>query len=273
MGRKKETDLSDKVIIDKHPLVEPLQFESLLSKLFASFINIQESEFDSKINDALQRIVQVFKTDRCHLLQYRSETKQYVVTHSALAEGIPEFKIGVSSSDVPWIHANFARQEEIFLINSLNDFPDEAETDKRFFLKFGTKSFLLFPITDGQMPIGGFVLIAICVGLLAVAGCAAPQGLDLTILADAAIDGDAAQSSVLAQIDTRLVDLFGKLACGRYDEGTHPAQRSFGQPLQNGQDKGRGFPGAGLCCPQHVAPFEHDGDRLLLDRGRRGVPQ
>ena len=46
----------------------------------------------------------------------------------------------------------------------------------------------------------------------------------------------------------------------------------MGQPLQNGQDKGRGLPGAGLGYAQYVAALEHDGDRLLLNRGGRGVP-
>ena len=158
MGEKKKKELSDEVMLDNHTPVEPFQLEKLLSELFASFINIQESEFDSKINYALQRIMQVFKTDRCHLMQYRYDTKQYVVTHSALAEGIPEFSKGVSTADVPWIQANYASQERVVLINSLDDFPDEAETDKKFFLKNGTKSFLIFPITDGKLPVGTFVL-------------------------------------------------------------------------------------------------------------------
>ncbi len=101
---------------------------------------------------------------------------------------------------------------------------------------------------------------------------AAPQGLDLAILADAAIDGDAAHLRFPAQIDARLVDLFGQFARGRHDEGAHPAPGALGQPLQNGQHKGRGLAGAGLGYAQNVAPLQHDGDRLLLNRGGRGVP-
>ncbi|MBL7203640.1 MAG: sigma 54-interacting transcriptional regulator [Desulfobacteraceae bacterium] len=131
----------------------------LLSELFAAFVNIQDSEFDDKINYALRRIVQVLKIDRCHLLQYRYNTKHYVTTHSWAAEGIPDANIiGFGSADTPWINANYALEQKIFQCNRLDDLPDEAETDKRFFLKRGSKSILILPITENQLPIGAFFL-------------------------------------------------------------------------------------------------------------------
>jgi len=103
--------------------VEPLQFEMLLSELFAAFVNIQDSEFDDKINYALRRIVQVLKIDRCYLMQYRYDTKHFVVTHSWVAEGIPNINlIGVGSADAPWVAANYAGQNKIFHYNRLDDF-------------------------------------------------------------------------------------------------------------------------------------------------------
>jgi formate hydrogenlyase transcriptional activator len=157
METKKKTDLSDKVKHDA--FVEPLQFEMLLSELFASFVNIQHSEFDDKINYALQRIVQVLKIDRCFLLQYRYDTKHYVITHSWVAEGIPNLNIiGVGTADVPWIYANYAVDQKIVQFNRLDDLPDEAEADKRFFLKLGAKSVLILPISENQLPIGAFFL-------------------------------------------------------------------------------------------------------------------
>ena len=43
-----------------------------------------------------------------------------------------------------------------------------------------------------------------------------------------------------------------------------------GQSLQDGQHEGCRLAGAGLGQAQHVAPFEHDGNGLLLDGGGRG---
>jgi hypothetical protein len=142
-----------------HASVEPLQFEMLLSELFASFVNIQDGEFDNKINHALRRIGQVLQTDRCHLLQYRYNTKHYVITHSWVAEGIPNIDmIGIGSVDVPWIEANYALESKIFQCDRMDDFPDEAEADTKFFLKLGAKSILTLPIIYNQWPIGAFVL-------------------------------------------------------------------------------------------------------------------
>ena len=56
---------------------------------------------------------------------------------------------------------------------------------------------------------------------------AAPQGLDLASLAHAAIDGDAAHLGFPAQVDARLVDLFGQLARGGDDQGAHAAPGTF----------------------------------------------
>jgi len=140
-------------------LVEPLQFEMLLSELFAAFVNIQDSEFDDKINYALRRIAQVLKIDRCLLLQYRYNTKHFVTTHSWVAEGIPNGNIiGFGSAATPWIYTNYALHLKIFQCNRLDDLPDEAEADKRFFLKFEMKSILIIPIIENQLPVGAFVL-------------------------------------------------------------------------------------------------------------------
>ena len=68
-----------------------------------------------------------------------------------------------------------------------------------------------------------------------------------------------------------LVCLLGEFARRCDDKRTHLAQRAFGQPLQNRQQEGSGLAGAGLRQPQYVAPFEHDGDSLMLNRGGRGV--
>ena len=157
MEKKKKTDLSDEVKLDA--LVEPLQFEMLLSELFAAFVNIQDSEFDDKINYALRRIAQVLKIDRCLLLQYRYNTKHFVTTHSWVAEGIPNVNIiGFGSADTPWIYTNYALHLKIFQCNRLDDLPDEAEADKRFFLKFEMKSILIIPIIENQLPVGAFLL-------------------------------------------------------------------------------------------------------------------
>ncbi len=100
---------------------------------------------------------------------------------------------------------------------------------------------------------------------------AAPQRFDLVVFAHAAVDGNAAHPGPLAQVGGDLVDLLGQLARGRQDQGTDAAGWALDQPLQDGQDEGRGLAGAGLCRRQDVVPLQHAWDRLLLDGGRHGI--
>ena len=97
------------------------------------------------------------------------------------------------------------------------------------------------------------------------------QGRELGPLAHAPIDGDAAHARILAQVNDGLVNLLSKLSRGRDYEGTHLTQRASHKALENGQDERRGLSGACLRQPQYVAPFEHDGDRLPLDRRGPGI--
>ncbi len=84
--------------------------------------------------------------------------------------------------------------------------------------------------------------------------CAAIELLDLGPLADAAVDGDAADAGAAAQLGGGLVDLLGQLAGRRHDQHADLAHRPFGQALQDGQHEGCGLAGAGLGQAQHVAP-------------------
>ena len=97
---------------------------------------------------------------------------------------------------------------------------------------------------------------------------AGAQGLQLRPEADAAVDGDAAQPRLSAQVGEGLVDLLGQLARGRDDQGAHAAARALFEALQDGKREGGRLAGAGLGQAHDVAAG-HDGrDRLFLD-GRR----
>ena len=97
------------------------------------------------------------------------------------------------------------------------------------------------------------------------------QAFDLRERADAAVDGQAAQPGLAAQVGDGDVGLFGQLAGGREDQRAQFAARAFHQALQDGQNKGGGLAGAGLGQAQHVAPFQDGGDGLVLDGGGGGI--
>ncbi|MEW5734296.1 MAG: sigma-54-dependent Fis family transcriptional regulator [Thermodesulfobacteriota bacterium] len=136
-----------------------MEFEKLLSELFASFVNIREQDFDERIRHALRRIGEALEADRCHLLHFAEDRKEYVTTHSWVAEGLGELRaIGIGTADVPWIYRNFAVHQKIFQCSSLLDLPEEAREERELAVRFGTRSIMIIPILDNIMPAGAFVL-------------------------------------------------------------------------------------------------------------------
>jgi chemotaxis protein methyltransferase CheR len=162
MDTKKKTDLSDKVkLADKaklDALFEPLQFETFLSDLFSSLVNVQLDEFDDKINHALHRIGRYLRADRCTLFHYRTEINAYMVTHVWSDEGVEALpQIGSDVREFPWAHSLTFSKKPI-IINHLDELPTEADTDKQRLAVLGVKSVLAIPILELQKPFGAIAL-------------------------------------------------------------------------------------------------------------------
>lgn len=165
VGSQQETAVYRLVIFDEMnheksaemPLPERFQFERLLTELFATFINIKESEFDAKINHTLECIGQFLKTDRCHLFQYDEENNAYVSTHSWAEKGITPLPLGVKDIQAPWI-ASQLLDFKIVQFSQVDDLPEEAQLDKELALKYDVKSMLMFPLIDDDTVIGGLML-------------------------------------------------------------------------------------------------------------------
>ncbi len=100
---------------------------------------------------------------------------------------------------------------------------------------------------------------------------AGAQAFDLRHGADAAVDGQAAEAGLLAQLLECGMGLFSQLAGGREDEHAQFAARAVLQPLQDGQRKGCRLAGAGLGEPQQVAALKEGCDCLALDGCGGGI--
>ncbi len=139
-------------------ILDRLEFETFLSDLFSSFVNVQLDEFDDKINHALQRIGRYLRVDVCNLFQYRTETAAYVVTHLWNDEGVEALPpIGTDSRELPWMHSQTYSKKPLIL-NHLDEFPAEADADKQRLAVLGVKSVLTIPILELQKPFGAIAL-------------------------------------------------------------------------------------------------------------------
>jgi formate hydrogenlyase transcriptional activator len=138
-------------------LPERFEFERLLTELFATFINVNENEFDAKINHALQCIGQFLKTDRCNLFQYDENTNRYMSTHTWSEKDIPSIPLGVKDVEAPWITSQLLSFKTVHF-NKVDDLPEDALLDRALCTKYGAKSFLMFPLIDKEMVVGGLML-------------------------------------------------------------------------------------------------------------------
>ena len=135
-------------------LSERLEFETLLSELFATFVNFKVDEIDDKINYAFECIGKHLKVDRCHLLLYEKK----MLTHAWRAPGIDTLvPIGLGAESFPWTLGELL-QDRIVQFKNVNGLPKEAKTDKKSFIKYKTKSTLIIPLFDGQTPVASFSL-------------------------------------------------------------------------------------------------------------------
>ena len=65
-----------------------------------------------------------------------------------------------------------------------------------------------------------------------------------------------------------VMDLFGQLSGRDDDQGPDLTLMAFQQFLENRQDKGGRFTGAGLGQPHNITTFKNLGDSLILNGGR-----
>ncbi len=135
-------------------LSERLEFETLLTELFATFVNFKIDEIDDKINFAFECIGNHLKVDRCNLVLYEKR----MLTHAWRAKSIDtQVPLGLGAESFPWV-VDELLQNRIVQFKSLNDLPEEAKIDKKTFIKYKTKSTLIIPLFNGQTPVASFSL-------------------------------------------------------------------------------------------------------------------
>ncbi|HSQ86335.1 MAG TPA: hypothetical protein VLM43_16610 [Desulfobacterales bacterium] len=87
-----------------------LEFEKFLADLSAKFVALPPEQLDDEIRNALKRILEFFKIDRCALLRLMPGKTLFQITHNADHNGISPFRIDtpIPVSLFPWIRARVA---------------------------------------------------------------------------------------------------------------------------------------------------------------------
>ena len=133
-------------------LEERMRFETLLSDLTATLVNLPVSQVDQAIQRGLGHIVEFLHVDRGTLYEFsEGQTKLYHI-HSYARLGVPPMPAMVTVEEFPW-YIERLRQGEIVLIERIGNLQAEATRDQESALQMG-KSNLAIPLTVGGATLG-----------------------------------------------------------------------------------------------------------------------
>ncbi len=135
---------------------ERLQFESLLSTLSTTFINVPVSEVDGKIVQGLQKIVDFLGFDRSTVWRVDPDSGEMICTHSYELLGIKPPPAVLPSDLVP-VWNSMVKSGEIFKVSDIDELPENFWREKEYCRKLGgIRSIMFIPSSVGGV-VEGFI--------------------------------------------------------------------------------------------------------------------
>ncbi|MFZ9037008.1 MAG: sigma-54-dependent Fis family transcriptional regulator [Gammaproteobacteria bacterium] len=151
--RREDRELSE-------TLLRQLQFEKLVARLSATFINLADDKVGSAITDALREMSEFLLSDFSTFIVADPQTGDMQHSHQWVAPGV-EAEIDFINFDIkrdaPWVGQKLA-QGKPFAINNLSDLPRQASREKVIIRDLGIGSILWVPL-QLQDRIAGAIVI------------------------------------------------------------------------------------------------------------------
>jgi formate hydrogenlyase transcriptional activator len=144
----------------RQQLEDRVRFESLISDLSASFVNISPAEVDGEINKWLQRITDFFDADRCTLGLLSEDRTQLRGAFEYRLEGVEPAPVSLSRDQLPWYMAQLAQGKSV-VMKRLEDLPAEAHQERQLCRAKGMKSLLSIPMVIGRKKLGSCALVSV----------------------------------------------------------------------------------------------------------------
>jgi transcriptional regulator with GAF, ATPase, and Fis domain len=137
-----------------------LDFERILSKVSARLGQLSAAELDAGIQRNLRRLGEFFQVDRVTISLRSEDPDRLRVTHFWARKGIPGAPMAVTRETAPFAVASVAKGGE-FHFDRLEDIPDHAQRDRKFFGGQGIKSQITVPLTVGESALGELTLASL----------------------------------------------------------------------------------------------------------------
>ncbi|OPY81996.1 MAG: Sensor protein FixL [Syntrophorhabdus sp. PtaU1.Bin153] len=143
-------DITERKIAEES-LKERLAFEGLLSDISASMTKAALDRIDQEIAGGLARLLELFRVDRCCLLQISPDHTSWRITHLAVAEGLSPLPVNTDLplDLIPYGYRKVVEEQKVWAFASLDDLPPEADADRLTLEKWGIRSAISIPIGIG----------------------------------------------------------------------------------------------------------------------------
>ncbi|MGB7750461.1 MAG: PAS domain S-box protein [Candidatus Acidiferrales bacterium] len=129
-------------------LVERLEFESLLSDLSTTFINLPQEQVGANMQTSLGRIAEFLGMDQITLHEFSEDRVKLMVTIFWRADGANTVPGSVEVSWFPW-WSNLLLRGEMVLVTDTNTLPAEAAAEREYLRKLDAISIAIVPLKAG----------------------------------------------------------------------------------------------------------------------------
>jgi two-component system, LuxR family, sensor kinase FixL len=132
-----------------------LAFEALLGRLSGAFVQLPSDRMHGAFDEALRKMGEFLSLDRLLLFQYSEADDELTRVAAWVAPGVEDVR-GVSAPrDFPWSMSRLVRGQPV-IIESPDQFPEEAELDRRMFERYGFQSAAAIPLLGEHRLLGVF---------------------------------------------------------------------------------------------------------------------
>lgn len=153
---------NEQLVASYESLQERLKFETLLSTVFAQFVNLPVDRIDSEIEDAQRRICELLDLDRSTLWQFSDgppRTMQLTHWHQP-SRGLSPTKQMRATFFFPWTEQKILDGETV-TVSKMDDLPPEASRDRENYGLYGTRANVVVPLSVGGGPVFGCISFAV----------------------------------------------------------------------------------------------------------------
>jgi len=135
-----------------------LEFENMVAKISATFVNLPSGDIKTGINKAIEITGKLLKADRSYILLFNKDGTHFTVTNEWCAARVSSQKERNKNfpvAKVPW-WVEKARTNRYLYIEDVQLMPVEAQIDKEEFMRQEIQSNLAIPLKAGDTVIGIF---------------------------------------------------------------------------------------------------------------------